>query len=315
MVKIKPKALVPGDKIRFVSPASPVMSEHLSPAQELLEQAGFQVEFGKHVFDHVDYLAGTDQDRAADIMDAFLDPSVSAVFCSRGGYGCPRLMPLLDLSTIAKSAKVFLGFSDITTLHVALNRRGLVTLYSPMGSSLRTPRADWVLRSLLNGLTGHNPLDVPYPKGTCVVPGTAEGDTTGGCLVPFMDSLSTPDEIDMDGKILLIEDVGERAHRVDALLTHLIRTGKIQKCAGIVMGEMTGTDELCKETTDGKPSEMYQNVTWRAIVRERLEPLGIPLIIDFPFGHIENMLTIPLGVRARIDANQGTLELVESHCT
>ena len=140
------------------------------------------------------------------------------------------------------------------------------------------------------------------------------GDTVGGCLVPFMDSLSTPDEIELDGRILLIEDVGERPHRIDAMLTHLIRSGKIQNCAGIVMGEMTGTDELCKETPDGKPSEMYRDVHWRGIVRERLEPLGLPFMTDFPFGHVSNMLTVPLGVLARMDAANGTLEILESHC-
>jgi muramoyltetrapeptide carboxypeptidase len=178
-----------------------------------------------------------------------------------------------------------------------------------MGFSLATPRADWVTQSFLNALFGRDPLDVPYPRGTCVVEGVEEGLTAGGCLVPFMDSLATADEIDMEGKILLIEDVGERAHRVDAMFTHLIRTGKIQRCAGIVIGEMTDTDELSRKTPDGKPSLTYKDISWRGIVRERLAPLGLPLMIDFPFGHIADMVTIPLGVPVRMDALAGTLTL------
>ena len=301
-----------GDTIRLVSPASPVEPEKLDAVRQLLERAGYRVEVGTHVFDRWRYLAGTDQDRAADIMEAFLDPNVAAVLCSRGGYGCPRLLPYLDLEAIVGSEKMFLGFSDITTLHVALNKRGLATFYSPMGPTWEAPRADWTVQSFLNALSGGDPLDVDYPRGACVVPGTAEGESAGGCLVPLVDSLATPDEIDLDGKILLIEDVGERAHRVDALLTHLIRSGKMQRCSGIVLGEMTDTDTMSQTTPDGEPSEIFKDVSWRDIVRERLAPLGVPVMIDFPFGHIANMLTVPLGYVVSMDASAGTLKLGEA---
>lgn len=309
MEKIRPLALKPDDTIRIVSPASPILPEELAAGKDLLENAGYRVEIGQHVFDKVGYLAGTDQDRASDTMDAFLNPNVRAVLCSRGGYGCPRLMPYLDLGAIVRSKKMFLGFSDITTIHVALNKLGLSTFYSPMGGAFNTPREEWVIRSFLNALSGENPFDVPYPRAKCIVPGIAVGETVGGCMVPFMDSLATPDEIDMDGKILLIEDVGERAHRIDALITHLLRTGKIQKCSGIVIGEMTGTDKLSQVNPDGKPSELYKDVTWRDIVGERLSPLGIPMVIDFPFGHLPQMLTVPLGIPARLMADDGVLDL------
>jgi len=298
-----------------VSPSSPIEEGSLDAATVFLEKAGYRVQIGTHVFDKEGYLAGTDRDRCSDLMDAFLDPEVKAVMCSRGGYGFPRLMPHLDLGAIVDSRKMFIGFSDITTLHVALNKRGLATLYSPMASLHTAPRDPWVFRSFQNALAGNDPFAVDYPKATCVVAGIAEGDTAGGCLVPFIDSLATPDEIDMDGKILLIEDVGERPHRVDASLTHLIRSGKIQRCNGIVVGEMTGTDDLVAKTPEGQVTEAYKNVNWRGIVRDRLAPLGIPLMIDFPFGHIQNLLTIPLGVRVQMDAEAGTLKLLENHCS
>lgn len=310
--KVKPRALDKGDTIRLVSPASPITPAELEGVRHLLESAGFRVEFGAHVFDRWQYLAGTDQDRAADVMEAFLDPEVAAVMCSRGGYGCPRLLPYVDLPAIVDSAKMFLGFSDITTLHVALNKLGLATFYSPMGFTLATKRAEWTVQSFLNALLGQDPLDVDHPRATCVVAGTAQGETVGGCLVPFIDSFATPDEIHTDGKILLIEDVGERPHRVDALLTHLVRSGKIQRCAGIVVGEMTDTDALSQKTPDGKLSKTYAGVSWRDIVTERLAPLGLPLMIDFPFGHIANMLTVPLGIQVSMDSAEGKLKLLEN---
>lgn len=314
MITYKPFALCPGDTIRVVSPASPIEPNETEAGIALLEQAGFRVEVGDHAFDRTGYFAGADADRADDLMRAFLDPKVNAVICSRGGYGCPRLIPRLDLHAMARSGKMFPGFSDITTIHVALNKAGLATLYSPMVGSFSTPRADWVKQSFLNALAGADPFDVDYPPGTCLVPGVAEGLSAGGCLVPFMDSLATPHEIETDGCVLIIEDVGEKPHRVDALFTHLIRSGKIQRCAGIVIGEMTGTDDMIPRNEAGEPIEGYRNVTWRTIVTERIRPLGIPTVIDFPVGHIPNMLTVPLGVRVRIDAEAGTMNLREPIC-
>ena len=136
--------------------------------------------------------------------------------------------------------------------------------------------------------------------------GTAEGEVTGGCLCLLTDSLATPDSIDCEGRIVLIEDVDEHPHRIDAMFTHLLNSNQIQKAAGIVVGEMTRTDEKPDEAIGGKP--------WKEIVEERLKPLGIPSIVNYPFGHAPNMLSLPLGVRARLDADAGTLTYLESPC-
>ncbi|MEQ1933074.1 MAG: LD-carboxypeptidase [Fimbriimonadaceae bacterium] len=293
------EALKPGDLIEVVSPASGLPKEKTTRAQGLLESWGYRVRFAEHAFDQTDYLAGTDQDRAGDLMKAFLDTEVKAVFCSRGGYGCARLFPYLDLDQMAQSGKMFLGFSDITTLHLALNRRGLETYHAPMMITLMPDRPDWVYESLRNVLSGGNPIPASAPAGECIVPGVVEGEVTGGCLVLMSDSLATPDSIECQDKIVLIEDVDENPHRVDALLTHLINSGQAQSAAGFVVGEMTRTDERRDPTIGGMP--------WRDIVIDRLAPLGKPMILNYPFGHATAMLTLPLGRKAKLDANRGVL--------
>jgi muramoyltetrapeptide carboxypeptidase len=302
----KPRALKPGSRIRIVSPASPAKEEKLGPMTELLEKEGYIIERSQHVLADDFHLAGTDQQRAEDLMSAFKDPSVNAVLCSRGGYGCARLFPYLDLNVMASAGKLFVGFSDITTLHLALNRRGLPTVYAPMAISFTVEREPWVHESFKRALRGDIETPANTPPGETMTKGTAEGEVTGGCLCLMTDSLATPDTIDCAGKIVLIEDVDEHPHRIDAMLTHLINAGQIQKAAGIVVGEMTRTDDKPDESIGGKP--------WKAIVEERIRPLGIPAIVDYPFGHMSNMLSLPLGVRARLDADKGTLTYLESPC-
>lgn len=299
----KPRALQPGDTLAIVSPSSPIAKEKLERGLEVLHQAGYRTKVYPHALDANDYMAGEDKDRMSDLQQAFADPEVDAVYCSRGGYGCARLMPYLDLDAMAASGKMFLGFSDITTIHLALNRRGLVTLYSPMALSFSVERQPWVYESFLGALKGDTTTPKDAPKANTLVGGTVEAEVCGGCLCLLTDSLGTPDALDAAGKLLLIEDIDEHPHRVDAMFTHLITSGILQSAAGIVVGEMTGTDEKVDASIGGRP--------WRDIVIDRVLPLGIPAVIDFPFGHVKNMLTMPLGIRARLDADAGTLTYLE----
>lgn len=301
---IKPRALRPGDTIAVVSPASPIDATKLEKGLEVLKSAGYQVLLGRHVLAADAYLAGTDEQRAEDLRWAFEQPEVAAIYCSRGGYGCARLLPNLDLDAMAASGKMFLGFSDITTIHLALNRRGLVTLYAPMALSFSVEREPWVYASFLDALLGRTDSPEGMPRAETLVEGVAEGDVTGGCLCLLADSLATPDALEARGKILIIEDVDEHPHRVDAMLTHLLNAGVLQTVSGIVVGEMTSTDEKTDASIGGRP--------WREIVRDRIAPLGIPAVLGYPFGHVRNMRTMPLGIRARLDANAGTLAYLEA---
>jgi muramoyltetrapeptide carboxypeptidase len=302
----KPRPLKAGSRIRIVSPASPIKEEKLGPMTALLEGEGYIVERSRNILADNVHLAGTDEQRAEDLMEAFRDPNVDAILCSRGGYGSARLLPHLDFNLMAAAGKLMVGFSDITTLHLALNRRGLPTVYAPMAVTFTVDRPPYVIESFKRGLRGEIGVPEGAPPGETLVGGSVEGGVTGGCLCLITDSLATPESIDCEGKIVLIEDVDEHPHRIDAMLTHLINARQIQRAAGIVVGEMTGTDDKPDESIGGKP--------WRAIVEERLKPLGVPAIINYPFGHAKNMLSLPMGVKALLDADKGTLTYLESPC-
>jgi muramoyltetrapeptide carboxypeptidase len=305
--ELKPRALKPGDLIEIVTPASPIDVSKVDAVTKLLLSQGYRVRLGEHALERDWYLAGTDDQRARDLQAAFADPEVNAVLCSRGGYGCARILPYLDLDAIATSGKMFLGFSDITTLHLALNRRGLPTVHAPMALTLSKAREHWVTQSFLRVLRGEIMIPPDAPPGQTVVGGKAEGVVTGGCLCLLTDSIGTPDAVDPRGKILIIEDVDEAPHRVDAMLTHLLNAGLLFEVAGIVMGEMTRTDE--KMDTD------IGFRKWEEIVVDRLEPLGVPFILNYPFGHAPNMLSLPMGIRAVLNADEGTLEYTEPLCS
>ncbi len=303
---IKPRALKPGSHIRVVSPSSGLNPDQVEQGAELLHDQGYVVSFGEHVHDRHYYLAGVDEARARDLEEAFADPTVDCVMCARGGYGAARLLGRLDLDAMAQSGKAFCGFSDITTLHLALNRRGLVTFHTPMMITLSVARENYVYESLLKLLRGEDPLEVEYPRAQTLVSGKSEGVTTGGCLCLLADSLATADPLQTKGKILVIEDVDENPHRVDALFTHMRNAGLLQSAAGIVIGEMTRTDDKSDPSIGAWP--------WREIVADRVADLGVPAVVGFPFGHMPNMLSLPLGIRARLDADAGTLTLLEKPC-
>ncbi len=303
---MKLQRLSAGDTIALVTPASPIAAETLAAAKNLLQEEGYKTKLFPHALDSADYLAGTDEDRAKDIQDAFDDPEVKAVLCTRGGYGCARLIPHLNFDRIAASRKMLVGFSDITTLHLALNRRGIPTIHAPMALTLHYSREPWVYESFKRILKGN--LEVPEgsPRGTTINHGTAEGKITGGCLCLIADSIGTHEAIDTRDKLLLIEDVDESPHRIDAMLTHLLNSGVAQSAAGFIVGEMTRTDERIDTGIGGRP--------WRDIVIERLAPLNKPMIIDYPIGHAKNMLSVPMGIRARLDATAGTVSYLEDLC-
>jgi len=302
----KPSPVRPGDRVRIVSPASPLDEATVRQGMRLLEERGYLVDLGPHALLSSGYLAGPDELRARDLQEAFLDPEIKAVFCSRGGYGTSRILPMLDLDAMAASRTLFLGYSDVTVLHLALNRRGLPSVYAPMPITLSSPKEPWVYESLLRAFAGDTRVPDEAPKAECVVPGVAEGIVVGGTLCLLTDAIATPEEMDLEGKIVMIEDVDEYNYRVDAMLTHLLNAGRIQKAAGIVVGEMTRSDSKIEPSIDGWK--------WKDVVRDRLAPLGIPMVWDYPFGHNRAMLSVPMGIRARLDAEAGTLEYLEPLC-
>ena len=306
---IRPAVLRPGDLIGIAAPASPPDSEAVQAGVLLLEARGYRVIVGDHVLDvapHCGYLAGRDEDRAADLNQLFANPEVKAIFCVRGGYGAMRLLNLLDWKAIRANPKIFVGYSDVTTLHLALARSGeLITFHGPMLSTLAKCSAEaqanfWRL------------LEVPEPFGeyeiaaetmNTVVGGMAEGVLAGGCLTLLASACGTADAPDFTDKLVLIEDVGEAIYRADRCLTQLKNAGLFDAAAGFVIGDITGWREREPFPETNTPGSLWQNA---------FAPLNRPALSGFPFGHVPNPLTLPLGVRARLDATARTLTLLES---
>ena len=298
----RPPRLREGDRVRLVAPCSPVPAAQLDAAVEVLRGWGLEVEQAPHVRDRhplLPYLAGTDRDRAADLQEAWCDPDVRAVFCVRGGDGAHRMLDLLDFDEMRLAEpKALIGFSDITALHEAFAvELGTATVHGPVVGTRYFVGDEVAQRELHTTLFApEQRLVLTSPGAHALVPGRAEGVTFGGNLSLLNDGLATPrSRLSTAGGILILEDVNEDAARIDRMLTHLLRTGWMDGVAGVALG--TWTD--CPPDL-GVIAEL---------MRERLEPLGVPVLWGLEFGHCAAQLTVPLGVPAALDAESGSLVL------
>ncbi|MFF7527611.1 LD-carboxypeptidase [Streptomyces bobili] len=297
---LRPSRLAPGARVAVVAPSGPVVEERLQAGLDLLRGWDLDPFAAPHVLDRhgeLGYLAGTDAERAADLQRAWCDPCVDAVICARGGYGAQRVVDLLDWDAMrAAGPKVFLGFSDSTTLHEAFAvRLGLVTLYGPVAAGIdfvKNARAQEHLRATL---FAPETVRILTSDGTALAPGRARGVTLGGCLALLATGYGTPHtRPGARGGLLLLEDVGERPYAVDRALTQLLRTGWLDGVAGIALGSWAQCGP-------------YEEL--RPVLADRLGGLGIPVVEELGFGHCDGALTVPFGVTAELDADTGTLTL------
>ncbi len=312
--KLRPPRLRPGDRVGVVAPASPhYQRTALERGIRTLEEWGFEVVRGKHLERRHGYLAGTDAERAEDLVRMFADPSVRAVLCTQGGYGSGRLVRHLDFGVIAANPKVFVGFSDITALHLAIGRlANLVTFHGPgvmryNPEELGAYRQEYLFRALM----GEQPLGEvrPSPRGPYVytlVDGQARGELVGGCLSLLTSSLGTPWEIETRGRILFFEEVHAEPYLVDWHLTCLLNAGKLQEAAAIVVGECVDC-----EYQELRPAFPEGTLSLEDVLHELIVPLGIPSFYGLPLGHGKDMATLPLGVTAFVDAGQCRLVVEE----
>ncbi|MDT0436111.1 MULTISPECIES: LD-carboxypeptidase [Streptomyces] len=298
----RPGRLAPGARVAVVAPSGPVPEERLAAGLDVLRGWDLDPVVAPHVLDRhpeFGYLAGTDADRAADLQAAWCDPATDAVLCARGGYGAQRVADLLDWEAMrAAGPKVFVGFSDITTLHEAFaTRLGLVTLHGPMAAGIdfvKNPAAQDHLRATL---LAPETVRVIASGGTPLVPGRARGVTLGGCLSLLAADLGTPHaRPGARGGLLCLEDVGEPAYRLDRALTQVLRAGWLDGVHGLLLGSWQGCDP-------------YERL--RPMLLERLGGLGVPVVEEFGFGHGPGARTIPFGVPAELDADTATLTLDE----
>ena len=306
------KKLKFGDTIGLIAPSGAVRTEGaVARAVEETKRMGFKVKLGESAQQKYGYLSGTDEVRARDINNMFADDEVDAIICIRGGYGAMRILDKLDYEMIAKHPKIFAGFSDITALHIVLlNRCDLATFHAPMAVGWADgPMDDFSRESMYKALMHAEPMgelvNPPEYEKKTVNPGIAEGTLVGGNLMLITSSLGTPWEIDTKGRILFIEEVSERTYCVDRMLTQLRLAGKFDDCAGVVFGDFADCNIEYPEF----------GLTLEEIIRDVVAPCGKPIFTGLRCGHCSPKLTLPLGIKCRMDADACTLTVLESAVT
>jgi muramoyltetrapeptide carboxypeptidase len=312
-MRIKPPALPERATIAVVAPASPAQTRsEIEQATDYFESRGHRVVFGPNHREVHGYLAGTDEQRAADLQWALSEPGIDMVHTLCGGYGTARLHDLVDWSALGEP-RIVCGFSDITALHLALAAHaGWVTFYGPnflrftrRKDELTDETKDWFHRAFEPEPLGRVFDDPENPYVLTVGGGMAQAPLVGGCLTLLCASIGTPYEVQTDGCVVLIEDLNTEEYLIDTALNHLIRAGKLDNAAGFVLG----TDVNLKART--VPEESQSTLSIEEILDELIAPLGIPAIANMPVGHGKHMATIPLGPKVRIDGEAKTLEVIE----
>jgi muramoyltetrapeptide carboxypeptidase len=297
----KPPALRPGDTVGVVATSAAVEREYLERGVGVLASMGYRVKVSEHALDRVGIFAGNDHDRANELNAFFTDPSINAIFSARGGYGCGRLLPLVNFDAIARAPKIFLGFSDATfMLNAIVDRAATVAFHGPMVAmdlaNGLTPRSLDHLERLLSGETREFELEARE----VVRPGTAEGELIGGCLSVVVAMLATAFAPRFVGRILFLEDTGEKAYRVDRMLVQLRQAGVFERVAGVVFGAI--------RPFDGSANECARIADF---VAEQTAGVSCPVLFGIEAGHGTENLTLPLGVRASLESSRRRLLITE----
>jgi muramoyltetrapeptide carboxypeptidase len=303
---LRPPRLTAGDLVALVSPASPPRSRRLlRDGIRHLEALGLRVTVGPHATAERGYLAGTDLDRLRDLEAAFCNPRVKAVVCARGGYGVSRFLEAFDVGLARRQPKALVGFSDITVLHLAFQKAGIVSFWGPMPCTGLW--SAFSARGLCRALMSGDPVGrLPASSRRRPAPlrrGVAQGPLTGGTLSLLTASLGTAYEVETRGRIVFLEDVGEEPYRVDRLLVQLIAAGKLANAAGVALGAFTDAKV--------RNSPGRRSLTLREVFADHLLPLRMPVMSGLAIGHVPDQVTLPYGVEARLDAGAGTLEVLE----
>src|SRR5476649_972412 len=292
-------ALRPEGIIGLIAPAGPAALD-VEKAGQWMRARGHELRIFPGVYERDGYLAGSDDVRLRDLHAAFADPEIDAIFCLRGGYGTPRLLDRLDYDLLRANPKPFVGYSDITALHLAISRHaGFVTFHGPLlNADLLGDKQQPTESSFFNMLRGQMKAGsviahpVAYPL-TTIEPGIAHGRLLGGNLSMIAATMGTPYEIEADGVILLIEDVNEPLYRIDRLLTQLRLAGTLHKLRGVLVGDVAGVDAAALAL----------------LLKQTFEPLRIPVLAGWRSGHCEPNLTLPMGALVRLDAGNKVLVL------
>ena len=309
---IRPPRLKPGDTVGLINPAGATFyPDDVMQTEEILAALGLKAKRGKHLLDKYGYLAGTDAARAADINAFYADSSVNALLAVRGGWGCNRILPLLDYDLIKRHPKIIMGYSDITSLLIAIYAKtGVVTFHGPVGiSTWNQYSTDFVKQILFDGkmVTMENSqkmgdnLTQTKDRVLTITPGVATGRMVGGNLSVLSAMVGSDYLPDWKNTILFLEEVGEDIYRVDRMLTQLKLAGILNKISGFVFGKCTDCD----------PGEGYGSLTLVDLFNDIIKPLGIPAYYGAMIGHITDKFTVPVSVNVEMDAGKGTLKMLE----
>jgi len=309
--KIKPKRLKERDTIALVTPGSYISEKELQDCKENLKQLGFISVYNDSILSKTGYFSGNDKQRAEELMEMFSRKDIDGILCARGGYGCARILPLLDYDLIKDNPKVLIGYSDVTALLYGIyTKTGLICFHGPVGISTFNESSTNYFKDVL--IFPRHKLDlisIPEEKGSepvIITSGKAQGEIVGGNLSVVVSLIGTEYDIDTENKIIFLEETTEEPYRIDRMLTQMLMSGKFDKASGIALGVF----DNCEQKKENPSFE--SSFTLIEVLFNRLSGLGIPVVYGLSFGHIKNKFTIPFGIKGELNADEKKLTLLET---
>lgn len=310
---IKPPRLKKGDTIGLVTPGSYISEKERIESIESLESLGFRVVYSDKLMKKNGYFSASDEERAEDLNNMFKRDDVDAVVCARGGYGCTRILPLLDYELISVNPKILLGYSDVTALLYGIYKKtGLITFHGPVGiSSYNTFTYNYFDKVLMNPemklvLKNSDGVYDDNPYGIRVLSeGKGKGKLIGGNLSIVSSLIGTSYDINTNEKILFLEEIGEEPYQIDRMLTQLIQAGKFENVGGVALGIFRRCEQ---KKTDPSFSSSFSLME---VLQDRLSGLDVPVVYGMSFGHLKDKFTIPFGVEAEFDSQDQTITMLE----
>lgn len=308
-----PKRLKKGDTIGLIAPGYAIERTILEEAKQTLKAMGFIPFHTDRILSNYGYFSNTDTERAQDLNEMFNNDNVDGILCARGGYGCTRIMHMINYENIQKKPKALIGFSDVTALLNGIHQQtGLITFHGPVGSTLNDPYSIGQLQRVVmhpenqqiipnSILSDDNIKSNPEYDRYTITKGNATGKLVGGSLTLINALIGTPQEIDFTDALVCIEDVEEAPYRIDRMLTQLIAGPTFSKAKGIIFGVCAG----CNTSTNPLSFSLKE------VLLDRIKPLNIPAVYGMSFGHIKSNFTFPIGITAKLDADQMILELLQ----
>jgi muramoyltetrapeptide carboxypeptidase len=305
---IKHKKLGPGSNVAIIAPATPPERERLKRGAELLTKHGYNIKIYPQVRKRRGYLAGDDEIRAGTVMDAFADSSIDAIFAARGGFGCQRILPLLDFNVIIANPKPLVGYSDLTILLLSIYHKcGFVTFHGPMTEYGLGARPSRFVRDLFfQALESSDPIGIipkapNYRYGT-MSGGKAEGVIVGGNISLINKLVGTGLLPSFKDKIVFLEDTEEQPYRIDGYLAHIFLGTDLSEASGFIIGEITKSE----------PKKSSKSLSLNQVLKDYFANIGKPVITGYACGHGKEKITIPIGIKVAIDADKRTLEFLEA---